>query len=92
MALNFKLGDFLGATPVQRLTVKRSELGGQVNLMINDDRRVLSSFTDLPVGVYMGVRYRPRPHRLILKAVTRTIDECGLGRQELRIDDVCASD
>lgn len=92
VALIFKMADFLGGVPVRKLTVKYSELGGQVNLMINGDCWVLNNFTDLPAGVYMGVRYRPRPHRLILKAVTSTIDAFGLGGQELWIDDICASD
>lgn len=88
--LEFHMLDFVGA-PIVKLKLKYGEYGGQVDLSINGDCYVLNDFTDLPIGIYAGVKYKRTANKIVLVSKTSTIDEFAIGGQELWIDDVCAS-
>lgn len=88
--LGFVMADFFGGAPVKKLTMKYSELGGTVDIQINGDCYVLNNFTDLPPGIYAGVKYNATPHKITLKRKGAAINNLQIGGQELWIDDVCA--
>ncbi len=88
---------FLFQYPVKQVTLKFGELGGNVNLKVNDDFKNTGNFTDLNgtvVGgatVTVSASQQPGGNWHGTLTVTGIINGFAVGGQELWIDDVCAS-
>ena len=89
--LDFNMADFFSAGPVNKVKFKHAQAFGNIELVINGQCFVRSSFAALPNGVYGGVKYKSNACAVVLRNKTSPINSLAIGGEALYIDDVCAS-